>query len=240
MLDKIIVSDIHLGGGLSRPDDFLKFLQSLPPCRGLTINGDLLDGAAVKLRLREFEVLNALQDLHKGGCHVLWLRGNHDPSPERWTHLLDVPVGDFEILTSGGRKTLVIHGHVWDGALQSYPLTTAFMTWWWRQSARANVKMTRWAKGVEKRWRDINGVVRDGALLMGRAAGASAVVCGHTHHPEESGSYFNSGSWCETQRPSCRRLALSEPGAEAGTWRIEIPGMGGIILQGASSFVPKH
>lgn len=205
---KYIVSDLHLGGGLTRSDDVSAFLDTLQVGDELTLNGDTWDGTArVLFSDAEMAILNKLDSLRSNGILKKIVRGNHDPHPEKWASLLDVSPGDIVdsfVIEDSGKKFLVLHGHQFDplcvtpNTVQTWAITME------RWIAYANVSLARWIKAHNQADRNLAGLVRVGALSQAR--GYDGVTCGHTHLPDEvtvlGTRYVNSGSWVENLTPN--------------------------------------
>jgi len=84
----VILSDIHLGTRDSKAEEAIAFLKATT-CRKLILNGDIVDGWALRsggrwLPVDTKFVRTVLKKMEKQGTEVIYLRGNHDDILERF------------------------------------------------------------------------------------------------------------------------------------------------------------
>lgn len=208
MLDAVIISDLHLGSDncqAKRLCDFLEGIEreDLQTAR-LILNGDVFDSIDFRrLRKNHWRVLSLLRKL-SDRLEIVWLCGNHDGTAEIVSHLLGVAVQDEYVLTSGDRKILILHGHVFDEFIEAHP----YLTWlgdavyYILQRLDTSHAFAKWAKKGSKTFLRCAQKIRDKSMDYARRKRCQAVCCGHTHHVAADTScdvhYFNSGCWTET------------------------------------------
>jgi UDP-2,3-diacylglucosamine pyrophosphatase LpxH len=222
VLDAIIISDLHLGSDNCQARHLTRFLEILHQgelgAAKLILNGDVFDSMDFRrLKKHHWKVLSLIRKL--SDTHdIIWLNGNHDGSSEVISHLLGVTVQDEYVLTSGERKVLVLHGHVFDEFIDSHP----FLTWvadciynllQWVDRTHSIAKL---AKKNSKTFLRCTEKIRDKSVEYARKQGCQAVCCGHTHHvvADTTGpaDYHNSGCWTELP---CHYLTVSAGVIEA-------------------------
>ncbi len=219
----VILSDIHLGTRDSKTDEVIAFLKATT-CRKLILNGDIVDGWALRsggrwLPVHTRFIRTVLKKVEKQGTEVIYLRGNHDDILDRF---LPVAFGGLSIVdeyiheTPAG-KYLVVHGDGFDSVTTSH-----------RWVAMAGAKAYELLLGVNRlynRWRAFRGQeyfslsktiksrVKSAVSFVDRyedqlkelavVRGCHGIICGHIHTPadkvlENGVHYLNSGDWVES------------------------------------------
>src|SRR5262245_39193530 len=125
MLDAVIVSDVHLGSGNCQAKHLGELLGRIAEgelaTSRLILNGDVFDSIDFRrLQKSHWRILSLHRKL-SDHVEIVWLAGNHDGSAEIISHLLGVTVEDEYVLESGAHRLLVLHGHVFDDFIQTYP-----------------------------------------------------------------------------------------------------------------------
>jgi UDP-2,3-diacylglucosamine pyrophosphatase LpxH len=229
VLDAIIVSDIHLGSSNCQAKLFREFLERIVhgsvQTQRLILNGDVFDSIDFRrLNKNHWKVLSLLRKL-SDRVETIWLSGNHDGSAEIISHLLGVTVKDEYVFQSGGRRVLVLHGHIYDDFIDTHP----FLTWvgdciylllQWLDRSHYFAKL---AKKGSKTFLRCAKKIQEGAIKDAGKKGCSAVCCGHTHHAgythAAEADYYNSGCWtelpcsCLTVVDGCIRLHYQDSAA---------------------------
>jgi UDP-2,3-diacylglucosamine pyrophosphatase LpxH len=203
--DAVVVSDLHLGAGNSRTDDFLRFLASIDT-RRLILNGDLFDSPRLqRLAAPHVAVLRALRAYGRS-ADVVWLQGNHDPSADWFEGVLGIHAQREYLLTIGGRRYLICHGDQWDDSLQyPWPLVDAadalYRGCQWLDPSHG---LARQLKYGSKRFLSVVEQLRLRAVEHARRASFDGVILGHTHVLVDARGtdvhYLNCGCW--TERPA--------------------------------------
>jgi UDP-2,3-diacylglucosamine pyrophosphatase LpxH len=207
MLDAVIVSDIHLGSANCEARRLRRLLERIAEgdlqTERLILNGDVFDSIDFRrLHKSHWKVLSLIRKL-SDQIEIVWLAGNHDGTAEVISHLLGVTVQDQYILPTGGEKLLILHGHVFDEFIESYPLLTwladrVYRVLQWLDRTHRFAKL---AKHGSKTFLRCARKIADGARELARRRGCTMVTCGHTHAAavEADGpvAYFNSGCWTE-------------------------------------------
>ena len=223
MLDAVIVSDLHLGSTNCESKRISHFLELLADgevrTRRLILNGDVFDSFDFRrLSRKHWKVLSLLRKL-SNRLDITWLCGNHDGSAEVVSHLLGVDVRDDYVLESGGRRILVLHGHIFDDFLDNHPILTWIGDCIYSvlQGLDPTHQLARSAKHNSKTFLRCAEKIREGSVRLARRRDCDAVCCGHTHSAcsstEEDVHYFNSGCWTELP---CTYLAV-----DAGEVRVQ-------------------
>jgi UDP-2,3-diacylglucosamine pyrophosphatase LpxH len=217
VLDAIIISDIHLGSENCQAKALTHFLEEIlagrRPTARLILNGDVFDSIDFRrLKKSHWKVLSLLRKL-SDKIDIIWLVGNHDGTAEIVSHLLGVRVEDEYVLTSGGRRLMVLHGHTFDEFIDSHP----FLTWVGDviyallQKIDPSHAVAKMAKHNSKAFLRNSQKIRAKSVEHARKHGCDAACCGHTHHAlaVEDGSvhYYNSGCW--TEKP-CHYLTVKD------------------------------
>jgi UDP-2,3-diacylglucosamine pyrophosphatase LpxH len=228
MLDAVIISDIHLGSANCEARQVTALLEQIVEgdlaTARLILNGDVFDSIDFRrLTKHHWKVLSLIRKL-SDQIEIVWLAGNHDGSPEIISHLLGVSVEEEYILESGPERLLILHGHVLDDFIDTYPILSwvadriyRFLQWLDKTHSFA-----RWAKHGSKTFLRCANKVADGAVERARKQGCTAAVCGHTHaalaRTDQPIPYFNSGCWTELP---CSYLTVREGIVELHPFRPE-------------------
>jgi len=203
-VDVLIISDIHLGSGLSMAGKLVSELKKYK-FKKLILNGDIFDGLNFKrLHSGHWAVLSMIRKLSKKG-EVIWIIGNHDGTIGALSQLIGVKVYRQYIWRNNGNKFLAIHGHQFDRFLHKNILlsgTAIFAYNLIQKVSGQNEAVSHWLKNRSKSWLRLSGEVADGAIKYAKLKGADFVFCGHTHAVNEKKrwgiKYYNSGSWVES------------------------------------------
>jgi UDP-2,3-diacylglucosamine pyrophosphatase LpxH len=188
----------------------LDFLVELDDCQ-LILNGDTLDS----LDLRTLPPLHwqILTELRRRD--TVWLAGNHDGPAERLSALLGIAVHDEYRFESGGKNILVLHGDRFDSFCTAHPLLTAVGDGIYNATQRISTRLARHLKTRNKTFLHCAAQVREGASRYAKRHGYDVVVCGHSHHVESIGNYYNGGSWTEVP---CTWLCVSDGLISVNQW----------------------
>lgn len=209
-LDAIIISDIHLGCENCQARTLCRLLEDIlektiagyPPTRRLIINGDVFDSIDFRrLKKTHWKVLSMLRHL-SDKIEVVWTCGNHDGPAEIVSHLLGVQVLNEYMLESGGKRMLVMHGHVFDDFIDHHPVLTWLGDQIYNVLQRVDRRhyVARLAKARSKVFLHCLDKVQARALTYAAKMACQAVICGHTHRAAAVAgpiAYFNSGCWTE-------------------------------------------
>jgi UDP-2,3-diacylglucosamine pyrophosphatase LpxH len=207
MHDAVIVSDIHLGADNCEAKRLCRLLERLHrgemPAEKLILNGDVFDSIDFRrLKKTHWKVLSLVRKL-SDHIEVIWLCGNHDGSAEIVSHLLGTTVMDEYLLHSGGRKLLVLHGHIFDEFLDAHPILTWLgdTVYFTLQRIDRTHRFAKFAKKSSKTFLRCAQVIEERSVEYARKKGCEAVCCGHTHvaaaKENQAVHYFNSGCWTE-------------------------------------------
>ncbi len=207
LLDALLISDIHLGTENCQAKALADFLQRILDghirTRQLVIAGDVFDSIDFRrLKKTHWKVLSQIRHL-SDKIEIIWIAGNHDGSTEIVSHLLGVTVVEQYLLSSGPRRILIIHGHIFDDFIEDHP----FITWiadcgyYVLQKIDRTHYIARLAKARSKTFIRCVDKIRVGVIALARELGCDTAICGHTHlavdDPSADVHYFNSGSWTE-------------------------------------------
>ena len=207
MLDAVILSDLHLGSSNCEAKRIAHFLELLVDgavrTERLILNGDVFDSFDFRrLSRKHWKVLSLLRKL-SDHMEIIWICGNHDGSAEIVSQLLGLEVMDDYVLESGGRRILVLHGHVFDDFLDNHPIVTWIGDWiyYFLQWIDRTHNLARRAKHGSKVFLRCARKIEDGSVELARRRDCHAVCCGHTHaacaSDDQPIAYFNSGCWTE-------------------------------------------
>lgn len=199
-MNAIVVSDLHLGSQFFFPQGFENFLKSIPRDCELILNGDVIDNPKKKLPPSHEQILNRIEQL---SCRqkVIWVRGNHENgfSPNGFKHIHFKPYYTIE------DRLLIAHGYDFDEIMprsqifiRSFKLMHDFMI----QFGSKPVHVAHYAKKFKRLYKVLRDNVMKNAVNCAKENGYEAVICGHTHYPEDrvvNGiRYMNTGAWTES------------------------------------------
>ena len=219
----VFLSDIHLGMLDSKADEVVEFLKHIH-CRKLVLNGDIIDGWALKRggrwTSRHSRVIRkVIKMTEHDGTDVIYLRGNHDDILERF---LPLTMGRIHLakehihVTPAGKRYLVVHGdgfdsvstnHQWLAVLGSvgYDFLLHINRLYNRYRAWRGKEYFSLSKRVKAKVKSAVGFVdRYEELLQDLAhhRKCDGIICGHIHTPEDKllgdVHYLNSGDWVES------------------------------------------
>ena len=198
-MNAIIISDLHIGSRFFSYQAFERFIKDIPDNYELVLNGDIIDNPRKKLKLphqRALDEIKKASNRHK----VIWVEGNHDKGfvPNDFGNV------QFKHTHTIGNRLLIAHGHDFDDIM---PKNIVFMKVF---KLMHNLRIMLGAKPVHvakyaKKWeffyRVLRGNVMKNAIRCAIENGYEAVVCGHTHYPENlvynDIKYVNTGAWTE-------------------------------------------
>lgn len=199
----IIVSDVHLGFGFSRPEELTKALKKYRFKR-LILNGDIFEDLNFnRLHSEHWDLLSHLRRLTKT-VDVVWIVGNHDGRATVMSKLLGIEVHNQYVWKEGGKKFLAIHGHQFDRFVSMNSLLShiaSFLYYSLRILEKKHSRLTEWIRRNNRGWLRLSNEVASGAARYAKLYRADIVICGHTHKPMSKRFgrtlYLNSGSWVE-------------------------------------------
>jgi UDP-2,3-diacylglucosamine pyrophosphatase LpxH len=202
VIDAIILSDLHLGSDNCQAKMLGRFLEELAhepdkrPAR-LILNGDVFDSFDFRrLKKTHWKVLSWIRKL-ADRIDIIWLCGNHDGSAEIVSHLLGITVQDEFLLESGGRKILILHGHVFDEFLDAHPILTwvGDQIYFFLQWIDKTHYFAKLAKRGSKTFLRCARIIQEKSMAYARRKQCDAVCCGHTHQAKiETGDEVLSSS----------------------------------------------
>lgn len=219
----IFLSDIHLGTRDSKADEVIAFLRATT-CRKLILNGDIVDGWALRAGGRWLPshtkfVRTVLKKMEKQGTEVIYLRGNHDDILDRF---LPVAFGGLTIVDEYIHETprgkyLVIHGDGFDSVTTSHRWVAMLGAKGYELLLGINRLYNRWRafRGEEyfSLSKTVKSKVKSAVSFVGRyeeqlkelalLRECCGIICGHIHTPadkvlENGIHYLNSGDWVES------------------------------------------
>ncbi|MCX6875803.1 MAG: glycosyltransferase [Verrucomicrobia bacterium] len=219
----VFLSDIHLGTSESKADEVVEFLKHLH-CRKLILNGDIIDGWALRRggrwRASHTQVIRkVLKMTEHDGTEVIYLRGNHDDILER---LLPLAFGRIRFLKEHvhvgchGKRYLVVHGDGFDSVSTNHRWLASLGAVGYDLLLQVNRIYNLWRAWRGKEYFSLSKrikakvksavcfVDRYEELLQGlaRHKNCGGIICGHIHTPEDKQvgdiHYLNSGDWVES------------------------------------------
>ncbi len=219
----VFLSDIHLGTPDSKADEVVSFLKHLQ-CSKLVLNGDIIDGWALKRggrwTSRHSRVIRKIIKMTETDrTEVVYLRGNHDEILERFLPMAfgRIRLTKEHIHTSAqGKRYLVVHGdgfdsvstnHKWlaslgavgyDFLLRVNRVYNSYRIWrgkeYFSLSKRVKAKVKSAVCFVDR----YEQLLQD----LARHRKCDGIICGHIHTPEDKQvggtHYLNSGDWVES------------------------------------------
>lgn len=217
----VFLSDLHLGAMGSRADLLLACLQARPADVYVLV-GDILDLWQPLLphwTAADQAVIDHLNARAAAGADLVYVRGNHDPEPDRappHARLRVRAVCEHIHRTGDQRRLLVVHGDSVDSRLVRTHLAT-------RIGSLANHLLLRLDRGlrrlvgrgqgearslIEGAIATLNALTYSGraherrVVALARRAGLDGVICGHFHipglHDDHGLTYANCGDWVDS------------------------------------------
>ncbi|MEK7651218.1 MAG: UDP-2,3-diacylglucosamine diphosphatase [Patescibacteria group bacterium] len=207
VVDTFIMSDIHLGSEVSRPEAALATLKKHSFGR-LILLGDIFDDLNFQRLSREhWELLSYIRLLtnRKKRVEVIWIVGNHDELlVDVMKYLIGSEVRQNFYWEENNRSFFAIHGHQFDYFLIQNRIISNMAATLYKIIQKLDTKKQRlshYIKRVSKGWLRVSKDVAEGAVKMGKRKSADYVFCGHTHkalHWTLGGiKYFNTGCWTD-------------------------------------------
>lgn len=219
----VFVSDIHLGTPDSKADEVVEFLKHIS-CEKLVLNGDIVDGWALKRNGRWTSrhsrvVRKVLKMTEKDETEVLYLRGNHDEILERF---LPMSFGSIKFLRehihqgANGKRYLVVHGDGFDSVSTDHKWLAVVGAVGYDFLLNLNRLYNKWRAWRGKEYFSLSKRVKakvKGAVCfvdkyedllqnLARKRKCDGIICGHIHTPEDKQvgdcHYLNSGDWVES------------------------------------------
>jgi UDP-2,3-diacylglucosamine pyrophosphatase LpxH/glycosyltransferase involved in cell wall biosynthesis len=219
----VFLSDIHLGTPDSKADEVVEFLKHIR-CHKLVLNGDIIDGWALKRGRRwtarhSRVIRKVIKMTERDNTEVIYLRGNHDEILERF---LPMVFGRIRLTkehiheTAAGKRYLVVHGdgfdsvstnHKWLASLGAvgYDFLLRVNRFYNHYRAWRGKEYYSISKRVKAKVKSaVSFVDRYEDLLQNLALHrkCDGIICGHIHTPEDKQvgaiHYLNSGDWVES------------------------------------------
>jgi len=219
----VFLSDIHLGTPDSKADEVVEFLKHIR-CRKLVLNGDIVDGWALRRGGRWTSrhsrlVRKVFKLTEKDGTEVVYLRGNHDEILDRF---LPMAFGKIRLakehihVTPDGRRYLVVHGDGFDSVSTNHKWLAVVGAVGYNFLLRVNRFYNRYRAWRGKEYFSLSKRVKASVksavafvdryeqLLqdLARLRKCDGIICGHIHSPEDKRvgdiHYLNSGDWVES------------------------------------------
>lgn len=208
----LIVSDIHLGDKDCKAEMLLKVLKQ-NKAKTIIIAGDLFDHHNLhRLNKTHWKILSKLRKLSKK-CKIIYLIGNHCfLKAEFMSILLGFNCKDEHIIELKDEKILVVHGDIFDIYFTRYKFITNFIIKIYyiirHYTPFADDFFTLF-KAKTNDFVEKSGDVKKNAIKYIQINNYNKVICGHTHLPEHSDKYINTGSFCEKE---CGYVVIDKKG----------------------------
>jgi len=208
----LIVSDIHLGDKDCKAEILLKVLKE-NKAKTIIIAGDLFDHHNLhRLNKTHWKVLSKLRKLSKK-CKIIYLIGNHCfLKAEFMSILLGFNCKDEHIIELKDKKILVVHGDIFDIYFTKYKWITNFIInlyYLFRHYTPFAENFFRLFKHHTNDFVEKSSDIKQNALKYIEINNYDNIICGHTHLPEHSDKYINTGSFCEKE---CGYVVIDKKG----------------------------
>ena len=196
----LIISDIHLGDKDCKADTLLKVLKKYK-AKTIIIAGDLFDHHNLnRLKGKHWKVLSKLRKLSKKQ-KVIYLIGNHCfLKAEFMSILLGFDCKDEHIIDLKNQKILVVHGDIFDIYFTKYRWITDLivkMYYIFRHHTPFADDFFRLFKNKANSFTEKSSDMKRNAIQYIQSHNYDKIICGHSHLPEYSDKYINTGSFCE-------------------------------------------
>ncbi len=218
----IFLSDVHLGMADCKIEDVNFFLKHAH-CDRLILNGDIIDGLALKrggkwTKKHTRFIRLVLKKMEKKRTEIIYVRGNHDDILKRFLPLKfdKLQVVDKFVHSTPNGEYLCIHGDGLDMICAHHPWLMHvgnfgydFMLW-------LNRKYNAWRAWRGKEYFSISKVIKakvkgavsfvgnyeDELQKLAERNGYKGIIAGHIHTPGNkmigNVHYLNSGDWVES------------------------------------------
>lgn len=215
-IKRLVISDLHLGGGFTRIDCLLKFID-MYDFEELILLGDCIDLWRMSKKVRWRKKYNRLTEKIIGIARkkkVIWVIGNHDEYLRNFIgdEIFRVKILD-EYVTDG---MLFIHGDKFDNLIKKSKWLYFLGDWAYFLVQKTNhwLKYVLWlvnkspyslAKLIKKKAKNASNFLNDfygNAERYAKHKKLQIIVCGHTHIAEyrdlNGVDYYNTGDWVES------------------------------------------
>lgn len=207
-VDTLIVSDVHLGTDLSRPDALLAVLKC-HVFRRLILLGDIFDTLDFRrLPRAHWHLLTYIRALcqPEQRVEVVWVEGNHDHLLSMGTRsFLGIPIHKRYEWTFRGQRFMAMHGHQFDTFIHRHPVITDVACWVYETLQRhegSDHRYSRALKHKSKGWLRMSEAVATRAASYAVRREVDTIFCGHTHRSLSATfgavTYHNAGCWTDT------------------------------------------
>ena len=238
------MSDLHLGTRECQAEQIGDFLRSVE-MEELYLVGDVVDlwnmRRGIYWPVAHHNVLKLVMEKARSGTRVIYVPGNHD---ELARSLVGSLLAGIEVheecvhTTRNGKRMLVIHGDVFDGAVRFSPVLKAtgcalysvfLFVGRYVNLVRTVFGLRHWSlvTWLKSRVGNAMAYVRRYELAAAHAAsarGLDGVICGHIHRPHmeeiQGVLYCNDGDWVE----HCTALVEDRNG-ELRLWQHQSEGL---------------
>jgi UDP-2,3-diacylglucosamine pyrophosphatase LpxH/glycosyltransferase involved in cell wall biosynthesis len=219
----VFLSDLHLGTPDSKADEVVSFLKHVS-CEKLVLNGDIIDGWALKRGSRWTSrhsrvIRKILKMTERDKTEVVYLRGNHDEILDRF---MPLAFGRVRMVkehihtTRCGKRYLVIHGDGFDSMSTNHKWLAVLGALGYDFLLRVNRLYNQWRawRGMEyfSLSKSVKAKVKSAVCFidryeellqnLARHRKCDGIICGHIHTPEDKRvgdiHYLNSGDWVES------------------------------------------
>jgi UDP-2,3-diacylglucosamine pyrophosphatase LpxH len=228
----VILSDLHLGSKSSRRDDIIELLDMIE-CDNLFLNGDIVDGWALKRgskwKDKDTKIVRKILKMAEKGTNVVWIKGNHD---DFLTNYLALNMGNFTIKESiiykgiNKRRYYIFHGDVLDVFSNKFSIIAKIGSVGYDLALWLNRWYNVYREWIGLPYYSLSKIIKDSvkaavsyvgdfenrAVKLANNKNCDAAICGHIHTPKLTQYYMNSGDWCE----NCTALVEDED----GVWNI--------------------
>jgi UDP-2,3-diacylglucosamine pyrophosphatase LpxH len=212
MYEYVVVSDWHIGSGVSQSAKIIKMLKTIET-KVLILNGDIIDIDHTKrLNKHDWKILGMLRKLSKY-TRIIYLPGNHDHTVyetiSEFIGLEHYKSFNFDVAS---KRYHVVHGNLFDHFITKHWLVTEIATglyYWLQRLSPKTHSLARALKRKSKSFIRCCDKLKDNAIAYAKYHKYDYIVCGHTHHPEISGNYINSGCFTEVE---CTYIGVTESG----------------------------
>jgi UDP-2,3-diacylglucosamine pyrophosphatase LpxH/glycosyltransferase involved in cell wall biosynthesis len=219
----VFLSDIHLGTADSKTEEVVDLLKHVR-CEKLVLNGDIIDGWALKRgsrwSSRHSRVVRKIMKMtERDKTEVIYLRGNHDEILERFMPLAFGRVRlvkEHIHISPNGKRYLVVHGDGFDSVSTNHKWLALLGAVGYDFLLNVNRFYNKWRAWRGKEFFSLSKAVkakvksavcfvdRYEELLqeLARHRKCDGIICGHIHTPEDKQvgdvHYLNSGDWVES------------------------------------------
>lgn len=207
-VDKLIISDTHLGYQQAKTDKVLEVIKNTK-CNTIVIVGDFIDIKRLKKKYYWDQNCNKIiQKILKFARdrQVIYVWGNHDKLDIFGEHAGNIMIcREYPLVLNSGRTALVVHGDLFEAREKRRQAIEKIGGKIYDVMSEVdyilNTNFVKWGKKKLKNAKDFVDIFEEDAQNYAESKGYDAVICGHIHYPKveiKKSQNFSEFLYCNT------------------------------------------